>query len=217
MRSVASSVTSDFLTLLVFSSTSFANGSKNSRTTGTHSTSPAAMRSRSSSIRTVKPVSTISGKCSRRKSVTTKPTSSGVSARPSFRTYLRSTSVEIVGAYVDGRPIPNSSSVFTSDASVKRGGGCVKCCDASSPRSLSASPSCTSGSGAISFSGSSLDSKYTRRNPSNRTRRPFRSEEHTSELQSHVNLVCRLLLEKKKKTLYAFFSDKKKITIIVSL
>ena len=27
-----------------------------------------------------------------------------------------------------------------------------------------------------------------------------RSEEHTSELQSLVNLVCRLLLEKKKKT-----------------
>src|SRR5438477_8961863 len=27
-----------------------------------------------------------------------------------------------------------------------------------------------------------------------------RSEEHTSELQSHVNLVCRLLLEKKKYT-----------------
>src|SRR5690242_20815416 len=26
----------------------------------------------------------------------------------------------------------------------------------------------------------------------------MRSEEHTSELQSHVNLVCRLLLEKKK-------------------
>src|SRR5690242_20979666 len=28
--------------------------------------------------------------------------------------------------------------------------------------------------------------------------KPLRSEEHTSELQSHVNLVCRLLLEKKK-------------------
>src|SRR5260370_9120576 len=27
-----------------------------------------------------------------------------------------------------------------------------------------------------------------------------RSEEHTSELQSHLNLVCRLLLEKKKLT-----------------
>mgnify|MGYP000468582909 CR=1 FL=1 len=26
----------------------------------------------------------------------------------------------------------------------------------------------------------------------------FRSEEHTSELQSHSDLVCRLLLEKKK-------------------
>src|SRR5690242_20833833 len=29
-----------------------------------------------------------------------------------------------------------------------------------------------------------------------------RSEEHTSELQSHVNLVCRLLLEKKNKKRY---------------
>src|SRR5260370_28531396 len=30
---------------------------------------------------------------------------------------------------------------------------------------------------------------------------PARSEEHTSELQSHLNLVCRLLLEKKKHTI----------------
>src|SRR2546430_17702245 len=30
--------------------------------------------------------------------------------------------------------------------------------------------------------------------------RQIRSEEHTSELQSQSNLVCRLLLEKKKKT-----------------
>src|SRR2546430_3733700 len=30
-------------------------------------------------------------------------------------------------------------------------------------------------------------------------RPPLRSEEHTSELQSQSNLVCRLLLEKKKK------------------
>src|SRR2546422_3022824 len=29
---------------------------------------------------------------------------------------------------------------------------------------------------------------------------PERSEEHTSELQSRLHLVCRLLLEKKKKT-----------------
>src|SRR2546426_1898337 len=32
-----------------------------------------------------------------------------------------------------------------------------------------------------------------------RHQRPQRSEEHTSELQSPCNLVCRLLLEKKKK------------------
>src|SRR5256885_13236876 len=31
------------------------------------------------------------------------------------------------------------------------------------------------------------------------TREPVRSEEHTSELQSPCNLVCRLLLETKKK------------------
>src|SRR6266480_6836234 len=37
-----------------------------------------------------------------------------------------------------------------------------------------------------------------------------RSEEHTSELQSHVNLVCRLLLEKKKKKKLILFSYKKK-------
>src|SRR2546429_2972013 len=30
----------------------------------------------------------------------------------------------------------------------------------------------------------------------------YRSEEHTSELQSRLHLVCRLLLEKKKLTLY---------------
>src|SRR5690242_21604219 len=33
-----------------------------------------------------------------------------------------------------------------------------------------------------------------------------RSEEHTSELQSHVNLVCRLLLEKKKNNTIQTFS-----------
>src|SRR3989454_7931126 len=40
-----------------------------------------------------------------------------------------------------------------------------------------------------------------------RLRRGVRSEEHTSELQSPCNLVCRLLLEKKKK-------NKKSIKVI---
>src|SRR5260370_17810695 len=35
-----------------------------------------------------------------------------------------------------------------------------------------------------------------------RCRARGRSEEHTSELQSHLNLVCRLLLEKKKTILH---------------
>src|SRR5690242_21055813 len=37
--------------------------------------------------------------------------------------------------------------------------------------------------------------------------RLYRSEEHTSELQSHVNLVCRLLIEKKKSIDNSFFPD----------
>src|SRR5438105_12452018 len=38
----------------------------------------------------------------------------------------------------------------------------------------------------------------SRGRPSSRERPDRRSEEHTSELQSRVDLVCRLLLEKKK-------------------
>src|SRR6266567_9394027 len=37
-----------------------------------------------------------------------------------------------------------------------------------------------------------------------------RSEEHTSELQSQSNLVCRLLLEKKKKIKHTLLHKKKK-------
>src|SRR2546430_3762797 len=37
--------------------------------------------------------------------------------------------------------------------------------------------------------------------PATETRQTARSEEHTSELQSQSNLVCRLLLEKKKRIL----------------
>src|SRR5260370_11637107 len=33
-----------------------------------------------------------------------------------------------------------------------------------------------------------------------------RSEEHTSELQSHLNIVCRLLLEKKKQRHYISYT-----------
>src|SRR6266480_6936513 len=54
-----------------------------------------------------------------------------------------------------------------------------------------------------------------RRAPCTRPPRPARSpagrsEEHTSELQSHVNLVCRLLLEKKKKQSASLLITRKK-------
>src|SRR5690349_21990518 len=39
----------------------------------------------------------------------------------------------------------------------------------------------------------------------------MRSEEHTSELQSRRDLVCRLLLEKKKKKLQSFYFSGKNI------
>src|SRR5438067_10071013 len=41
---------------------------------------------------------------------------------------------------------------------------------------------------------------------SDRCDRPPRSEEHTSELQSRFDLVCRLLLEKKKKQICIIFT-----------
>src|SRR5207249_10892268 len=49
---------------------------------------------------------------------------------------------------------------------------------------------CGSGPGRLRHAGAAIT----------RTRR-FRSEEHTSELQSRFDLVCRLLLEKKKKNI----------------
>src|SRR5690606_39344361 len=44
-----------------------------------------------------------------------------------------------------------------------------------------------------------LRPRAPRRAPRAARRKAARSEEHTSELQSRENLVCRLLLEKKKK------------------
>src|SRR5260370_10351745 len=56
--------------------------------------------------------------------------------------------------------------------------------------SRSTRPATATGSGGGAIVGT--------RSRSTRTSRRTRSEEHTSELQSHLNLVCRLLLEKKK-------------------
>src|SRR5205809_1276073 len=45
-------------------------------------------------------------------------------------------------------------------------------------------------------------------------RRKMRSEEHTSELQSRLHLVCRLLLEKKKKKTYQNLSEEYYLTFL---
>src|SRR6185503_21356191 len=52
--------------------------------------------------------------------------------------------------------------------------------------------------------------------------RDERSEEHTSELQSRLHLVCRLLLEKKKQPRHKFLTNKsiptkKKISTIIKI
>src|SRR5260370_19799195 len=50
----------------------------------------------------------------------------------------------------------------------------------------------------VAATASSLCARWpSRLPPPPRQRASLRSEEHTSELQSHLNLVCRLLLEKK--------------------
>src|SRR5690242_21605831 len=67
-------------------------------------------------------------------------------------------------------------------------------------------PQPLSGPGALPAAGSAGPETGHRRSPGRLDQRgrggkltagESRSEEHTSELQSHVNLVCRLLLEKK--------------------
>src|SRR5690348_3755609 len=56
--------------------------------------------------------------------------------------------------------------------------------------------------GSLSISGERKGESKTEDAEMYRSERFFRSEEHTSELQSPVHLVCRLLLEKKKITKY---------------
>src|SRR5436190_4574828 len=57
-----------------------------------------------------------------------------------------------------------------------------------------------SASGAATSARTRVES--TRTSTARGRRRCSRSEEHTSELQSHSDLVCRLLLEKKKKIVH---------------
>ena len=94
--------------------------------------------------------------------VTTSPSGVGRRNLPSFTTYSRSRIVEIVGAYVLGRPTPVSSISRISVASVYLAGGWVNFCSCFSSRSVSGSPAFRSGSGgSFSSASSSRLSSYT--------------------------------------------------------
>src|SRR5438309_5329297 len=59
---------------------------------------------------------------------------------------------------------------------------------------------CAGSLGSAFESSTNILSEWPRCSPTATTNTRSRSEEHTSELQSQFHLVCRLLLEKKKKT-----------------
>ena len=61
----------------------------------------------------------------------------------------------MIDAYVDGRPMPLSSSSLTSDASENRGGGCVKCCSGRTLSSFTVSPISSGGSNLSALSAAS--------------------------------------------------------------
>src|SRR5690242_21150421 len=88
-----------------------------------------------------------------------------------------------------------SSDVCSSDLSPLRG-ACTACCTS---KSVMPCPPITP---SVTVRVTAVASTVIRRSilrTAGMILHGFRSEEHTSELQSHVNLVCRLLLEKKKK------------------
>src|SRR2546427_9147031 len=80
----------------------------------------------------------------------------------------------------------------------------VACTDSTTPHGTPARPSFWGGGGTpacFRVTGGGRIDKPEPSTPYPQSKNKDRSEEHTSELQSQSNLVCRLLLEKKKNTL----------------
>src|SRR5213080_1012407 len=146
-------------------SSALANGPQKSPSTCCHARSPSSTLSSSSSICAVNPTSNPSGKERFITCHTVSPSGVGAKRRSLAVAYHRILSVEMMLAYVDGRPIPSRSSSFTKLASLKRGGGSVKCWLGVICLTVTTSPSASGGIGGRSSR--------------------VRSEEHTSELQSH--------------------------------
>src|SRR2546430_13476203 len=100
-------------------------------------------------------------------------------ASPSWRTYISHAASPLISAPIAGQPA--ACCIQTSENWVRR--ICAR-------RTRSSSGSVTSYRTLLIFSSMSFSPRMAAE--------PDRSEEHTSELQSQSNLVCRLLLEKKK-------------------
>src|SRR6266436_2477583 len=140
-------------------SRSMTNFSQNSLTASRQGSLPSSISSSSSSSRAVNVTSKMSSKLLISSVLTRSPSMVG-EKRPWFLvTYSRSTSVEMIEAYVEGRPMPSSSSSFTSVASLNRGGGSVKCWSGRILSKRRVCPSTTCGSARPSPS-SSFSSSY---------------------------------------------------------
>src|SRR5207244_5036837 len=108
-------------------SSALANGPQKSPSTCCHARSPSSTLSSSSSIWAVNPTLNTSGNERFITCHTVSPNGVGAKRRSLAVAYQRILRVEMMLAYVDGRPIPNRSSSFTRLASLKRGGGSVTC------------------------------------------------------------------------------------------
>src|SRR2546423_10549927 len=108
-------------------SSALANGPQKSPSTCCHARSPSSTLSSSSSICAVMPTSNTSGNERFITCHTVSPRGVGAKRRSLAVAYHRVLSVEMMLAYVDGRPVPRPSSSFTRLAPLKRGGGLGEC------------------------------------------------------------------------------------------
>src|SRR5437879_10201497 len=99
------------------------NFSQNSLTASRQGSLPSSISSSSSSSRAVNVTSKMSSKLLISSVLTRSPSMVGEKRPWFFVTYSRSTSVEIMEAYVEGRPMPYASSSFTHVGPLYRGGG----------------------------------------------------------------------------------------------
>src|SRR5437588_8718993 len=88
----------------------------------------------------------------------------------------------------------------------RRSSDLTSCAPASPTSAAQPTSPITSSTKPSAWSNPAGGSPSSCRAPSSIPRRSHRSEEHTSELQSHSDLVCRLLLEKKINIITSIYS-----------